>query len=210
MPAKTLSISCWNVASVSAVPEDCDTLKTLSREHLSQVLGDWVLVWSISNENKTSLLTNLTSSFVELQLTSDNSTLLFKEWNQFRDTSCSKYSMNLTMLSDASQKFELATSGCIFEENGVQTPYELTATVEFYETHKDCMTLFYKVTGGQYLLHYRREGRRQDAEQLVVVHDDHKKVAECLKFPFENPFIYDEAADPVLTCRQRLNPNSPE
>uniref|UniRef100_A0A671UR01 Lipocalin/cytosolic fatty-acid binding domain-containing protein n=1 Tax=Sparus aurata TaxID=8175 RepID=A0A671UR01_SPAAU len=174
MPAKTLSISCWNVASVS-------------------VLGDWVLVWSISNENKTSLLTNLTSSFVELQLTSDNSTLL--------DTSCSKYSMNLTMLSDASQKFELATSG-LFEENGVQTPYELTATVEFYETHKDCMTLFYKVTGGQYLLHYRREGRRQDAEQLVVVHDDHKKVAECLKFPFENPFIYDEAAG---RCRRLSN-----
>ncbi|KAM8767692.1 saxitoxin and tetrodotoxin-binding protein 2-like [Acanthopagrus schlegelii] len=183
--------------SVSAVPEDCDTLKTVSREHLSQVFGDWVLVWSISNnENKTSLLTNLNSSFVELQLTSDNSTLLFKERNQFKDMSCTKYVINLTIPSEASEKCQLTSTGGTFEKDGVESVYETTATVEFYETCKDCMTMFYNGTEGHFLLHYRREGQHQDAEQWASAHDDHKKLAECLNFPHDNPFIYDGAADP--------------
>ncbi|XP_024864715.1 LOW QUALITY PROTEIN: saxitoxin and tetrodotoxin-binding protein 1-like [Kryptolebias marmoratus] len=53
----------------------------------------------------------------------------------------------------------------------------------------------YKTSTHQFLLFYKKEGSHQDAEQHKTHHDDHKKLAECMGFPHNKPFVYNGKAD---------------
>ncbi|GLD70148.1 saxitoxin and tetrodotoxin-binding protein 2-like protein [Lates japonicus] len=167
------------------VPEDCEGLKTLlPSKDLHKVFGDWVLVWSIAdNQQGWDLLPNITSSHVELRLLADNKTIVFTERNLYTDKSCANYVINMSMPSDPSdseQAHTLPTESATVEKDGVVQPYNDSGVVDVYESCADCLVVIYKNIYGQYLLIYRREGHHLDAEQLKADHSHHRKRAECL------------------------------
>ncbi|KAG8004799.1 Saxitoxin and tetrodotoxin-binding protein 2 [Nibea albiflora] len=84
-------------------PEDCDGLNvTLPTSQLHEIYGDWLLVWSTADELPfSSLVTNLSSSKVELRLLPDNNTITYHEWNLFQDKSCTRYLLNMSLVSDS-------------------------------------------------------------------------------------------------------------
>uniref|UniRef100_A0A3Q3XBB2 Apolipoprotein M n=1 Tax=Mola mola TaxID=94237 RepID=A0A3Q3XBB2_MOLML len=181
------------LGSEAAPGPDCDGLnKTLpaARLHDVSILGDWVLVWSVSDEpGSVELLTNLTSSHVELRLLEDNHTVSYTERNL--DRSCNRYYNNMTMSPDSVQVgfiYSYFSSNC----------YHVLADVVFFESCPDCLHMDYRGSVGHYLVIYRREGRHRDVEQLQASHNDHGKLATCLGLPHHTPFVYDGAAGQFL------------
>ncbi|XP_070778314.1 saxitoxin and tetrodotoxin-binding protein 1-like [Enoplosus armatus] len=186
---------------------DCDGLnKTLPTKDLHKIFGDWVLVWTTSDHQQGSdLLVNLVSSHVELQLLPDNKTIVYNERNMLLDMACSQYLINMSMPSDPSdsEHHTLHIVAATVEKDGVVSPYIDSADVDFYESCSDCLVMVYRGKLGRFLLIYRREGQHRDVEQLKAAHSDHKKLAECLGFPHDEPFIYDGAAD---FCHKKSSP----
>ncbi|XP_051246942.1 saxitoxin and tetrodotoxin-binding protein 1 isoform X2 [Dicentrarchus labrax] len=178
-------------------PEDCGGLNvTLPPKDLDKVFGTWVLVWSVSdNLEATELLENLTSSVIELRLLPDNTTIVYNERNMFQDKSCTKYFINMSMPSDSDSAAPLRSVGGSFHKDGVLSEFNDPGRVEFFVSCSDCLMMVYRGDIGNFLLSYRREGQHQDVEQLKASHSDNKKLAECLRFPHDKPFIYDGAAE---------------
>uniref|UniRef100_A0A8C4IPC3 Saxitoxin and tetrodotoxin-binding protein 1 n=1 Tax=Dicentrarchus labrax TaxID=13489 RepID=A0A8C4IPC3_DICLA len=175
----------------ACTPEQCD-ITALS------VFGTWVLVWSVSdNLEATELLENLTSSVIELRLLPDNTTIVYNERNMFQDKSCTKYFINMSMPSDSDSAAPLRSVGA-FHKDGVLSEFNDPGRVEFFVSCSDCLMMVYRGDIGNFLLSYRREGQHQDVEQLKASHSDNKKLAECLRFPHDKPFIYDGAAGQFL------------
>ncbi|TKS89226.1 Glutamate receptor ionotropic, kainate 5 [Collichthys lucidus] len=89
-------------------PEDCDGLNvTLPANQLHEIYGGWVLVWTVAdNQPLSSLISNLSSSKIELRLLPDNNTITYHEWNLFQDKSCTRYSLNMSLVS-GSENFTL-------------------------------------------------------------------------------------------------------
>lgn len=74
-------------AVTTATPgtEDCDGVKKLSTSNLHEVMGDWVLVWSVTDHAEGwDLLPNISSSHVEFRLLHGNRTVQLKERNLYR------------------------------------------------------------------------------------------------------------------------------
>ncbi|KAI3359018.1 hypothetical protein L3Q82_015401, partial [Scortum barcoo] len=183
-------------ANAAPGPEDCDGLnKTLPATDLHKISGNWVLVWSVAvTELGSAMLANLSSSYVELQLLPDSKTIVYNESNKFNDKSCIKYLINMTMPTDFSHFNQLHIDSGTLLKDGVVQEYNHTADVDLFETCPDCMVMVYRAEVGGFLLIYRRDGHHQDVELLKAAHSNHKKVAECLGFPHDKPFVYDGAA----------------
>uniref|UniRef100_A0A3Q3X3Z8 Apolipoprotein M n=1 Tax=Mola mola TaxID=94237 RepID=A0A3Q3X3Z8_MOLML len=175
------------LGSEAAPGPDCDGLNK------TRILGDWVLVWSVSDEpGSVELLTNLTSSHVELRLLEDNHTVSYTERNL--DRSCNRYYNNMTMSPDSAHPDSFLT----LQKNGSVDHISVLADVVFFESCPDCLHMDYRGSVGHYLVIYRREGRHRDVEQLQASHNDHGKLATCLGLPHHTPFVYDGAAGQFL------------
>uniref|UniRef100_A0A3Q3X491 Apolipoprotein M n=1 Tax=Mola mola TaxID=94237 RepID=A0A3Q3X491_MOLML len=191
------------LGSEAAPGPDCDGLnKTLpaARLHDVSILGDWVLVWSVSDEpGSVELLTNLTSSHVELRLLEDNHTVSYTERNL--DRSCNRYYNNMTMSPDSQcvvVVIVVVVIVAVVIVNGSVDHISVLADVVFFESCPDCLHMDYRGSVGHYLVIYRREGRHRDVEQLQASHNDHGKLATCLGLPHHTPFVYDGAAGQFL------------
>ncbi|XP_010770884.1 uncharacterized protein [Notothenia coriiceps] len=82
----------------TADPDQCQVLQMLAEDNLQQVLGDWVLVWAVSDHQEgQDILKNLSSSRVEMRLQEDNQTLMFTKRNLFSDNKFLNYHINISM-----------------------------------------------------------------------------------------------------------------
>ncbi|XP_035848831.1 uncharacterized protein LOC116064680 isoform X7 [Sander lucioperca] len=193
----------------AAGPEDCHGLNvTLQTKDIHKIFGDWVLVWSITDHDKgNALLPKVTSSHVEFRLRDDKTTVVFTERNMYTHQSCLTYVINMTMPTDPLDSTMTTFPGSM-EKDGLLEVYNETATVTFFETCPDCLSMVFKDSEGRFLLNYRREGDHRDVEKLKADHSDHHKLAACLGFPANaNPFNYDGAAD---FCHKKSSPAGPE
>ncbi|XP_029023615.1 saxitoxin and tetrodotoxin-binding protein 2-like isoform X2 [Betta splendens] len=193
----------------------CDGVNgRLPTEDLHKVYGSWVLVWSVSDHKEgQDLLSNVSSSHIELHLLSDKKTVMLNERNVYTDKSCSNYVINLALPSDPSDAghHTLHMVSATVEVDGVVKPYNDSAALDFYQTCPDCLLVVYKYVHGRFLLSYRRDGRHSDVEQLKAAHDDLRKLAECVGFAHDKPFIYNGAAvgyEAVPTCKKCEGLNS--
>ncbi|XP_044028260.1 uncharacterized protein LOC122864712 [Siniperca chuatsi] len=179
-------------------PGDCRRLtKMLSTKDFHKIVGDWVLVWSVSDYQQGSdRLGNLSSSYMELQLLPDNKTIVFNERNMFLNRQCFMYGFNVSMPFGPSEYHTLHIISALAENF-------------IYENCSDCLAVLYRgkmantSKVGRFLLIYRREGHHQDVELLKAAHSDHKKLAECLGFPHDKPFSYDGATG---SCHLKSSP----
>ncbi|KAJ4921827.1 hypothetical protein JOQ06_024653, partial [Pogonophryne albipinna] len=182
----------------AADSDHCQVLKMLSRDDLQQILGDWFLVWSVSDHQQGhDVLRNLSSSRVEMRLEEDNQTLMFIERNRLSDK-CINYYINMSMELLHNPKQTMHPIEGKMEVDGVLGPYNDTAIVNFYETCPNCMMIVFNTTSmGKFLLNYRKEGHHQDVDHMKADHDTHRKMAECLGFDHDQPYIYNGVAAPV-------------
>uniref|UniRef100_A0A3Q3XAK9 Uncharacterized protein n=1 Tax=Mola mola TaxID=94237 RepID=A0A3Q3XAK9_MOLML len=184
------------LGSEAAPGPDCDGLnKTLPAARLHDILGDWVLVWSVSDEpGSVELLTNLTSSHVELRLLEDN------------HTQCVVVvivvvvivAVVIVVMVDLIVDVPAVCLPSALQKNGSVDHISVLADVVFFESCPDCLHMDYRGSVGHYLVIYRREGRHRDVEQLQASHNDHGKLATCLGLPHHTPFVYDGAAGQFL------------
>uniref|UniRef100_A0A665U299 Apolipoprotein M n=1 Tax=Echeneis naucrates TaxID=173247 RepID=A0A665U299_ECHNA len=173
-------------------PQDCENAKKmLPSKDLHTLLGDWVLVWAISDKLQDwDLLVNISSTHIQFQL-HDNKTLTLIERNNYID-GCATLMVNFTMPSEPSDEHIPLHSTAITEEkDGVVRPYNDPWVMDVYESCSDCLTVVYKESEAQFLMNYRREGHHSDVEQLTATHAHYRKQAECLGFTHEKTFIYD-------------------
>ncbi|XP_047186369.1 saxitoxin and tetrodotoxin-binding protein 2 [Scophthalmus maximus] len=193
------------------VAKECDGLnKTLPRDELHQIVGDWVLVWSVTdNEKYWDDYSNISTSHVEMRLRPDNTTIWFHERNLFLDKSCVTFILNMSSSDPAPSDpalnmsasdpdpahHTLYTISATMEKAGVVEPYDDSGVVDVYESSSDALVLVYTNKDGRYLLIYRREGHHSDMEQLKAAHSDHEKRGECLGFPVNRTLTYDGVAD---------------
>ncbi|KAF1382110.1 hypothetical protein PFLUV_G00161050 [Perca fluviatilis] len=188
-------------SSAAAGPEDCQGVNVkLQTKDIHKIFGDWVLVWSVTAHNKGNvLLPKVTSSHVEFRLRDDNKTVIFTERNKFTHQACLTYIINMTMPTDP-QDSTMTTFPGSMEQDGLLEVFNVTATLTFFETCPDCLSMVWKDSRGRFLLNYRKEGDHQDAEKLKADHSDHHKLAACLGFSTNaKPFNYDGAAGHFLS-----------
>ncbi|XP_028452537.1 saxitoxin and tetrodotoxin-binding protein 1 isoform X2 [Perca flavescens] len=184
-------------SSAAAGPEDCHGLNvTLQTKDIHKIFGDWVLVWSVTDHDKgNALLPKVTSSHVEFRLRDDKKTVMFTERNAYTHQSCVTYIINMTMPTDP-QDSTMTTFPGSMEKDGLLELYNETATVTFFETCPDCLSMVFKDSEGRFLLNYRKDGHHLNVHKLKDDHSDHHKLATCLGFPADaKPFNYDGAAD---------------
>ncbi|XP_013880647.1 saxitoxin and tetrodotoxin-binding protein 1 [Austrofundulus limnaeus] len=191
------AISC---DAAPAAEECAPVTQRLPTADLHQIFGHWVLVWSVSGrELGQALLGKLASSHVEFKLDNDNKTIDYIERNQFvehgKHDSCTSYFIKMTMPSDDAEHHTIKCDSIQVEKDGAPVVYNDTGVVDFYKTCSDCLLMTYTTQTHKYLLFYKKEGSHPDVEQHKAHHDDHRKVAECLGFPHNQPFIYNGKAD---------------
>uniref|UniRef100_A0A674NTI3 Pufferfish saxitoxin and tetrodotoxin binding protein type n=1 Tax=Takifugu rubripes TaxID=31033 RepID=A0A674NTI3_TAKRU len=170
-------------------PEECHKLtKAVTKADVQSVSGDWVMVWSIAENISTSNeWTKLKSSHVELRIHSG--VIVLNERNMLKNNSCMTFKTNMTAGPESQNSF-IYSSGKM-EENGVVTELDENGTVKFFETCADCLSMDYSGLFGHVLFVYRRDGVHQNVEVLKAAQDDSQKLAECLGFSIDKPFIYD-------------------
>nr|XP_020484129.1 saxitoxin and tetrodotoxin-binding protein 1-like isoform X2 [Labrus bergylta] len=99
---KTMLLLLVAAVGTYAALEDCDGLnKTVPAKDLHKIMGDWILVWSVS-DSKTINMENISSSHVELRLHPDNTTISYIERNMFLDSSCTTYNSTVLIPSEQS------------------------------------------------------------------------------------------------------------
>uniref|UniRef100_A0A674MTV5 Tribytltin binding protein type 2a n=1 Tax=Takifugu rubripes TaxID=31033 RepID=A0A674MTV5_TAKRU len=182
-------------------PEECHKLtKPVTKADVQSVSGDWVLVWYISDNISTSNeWTKLKTSYVEQRVHSG--VIRFTERNMLKNNSCMTFKTNMTAGPEGQNTF-IYTSGTM-EVNGVDIEYPGNGTVKFFETCADCMSMEYSGFFGHFLLIYRRYGVHQNVEVLKAAQDEGQKLAECLGFSIDEPFIYDGVSD---FCHKKSSP----
>ncbi|XP_044028084.1 saxitoxin and tetrodotoxin-binding protein 1-like [Siniperca chuatsi] len=188
------------VIGTDAAPctRDCARLtKMLSTKDLHKILGEWVLVWSVSDTQQVSdRLGNLSSSYIKLQLLPDNKTIMYNERYMLLDMLCSKLDFNISLNFDPSEYHTLHIMSALAENF-------------IYESCSDCLAVLYRgkmantSKVGRFLFIYKREGHHRDVELLKAAHSDHKKLAECLGFPHDKTFSYDGATG---SCHLKSSP----
>ncbi|XP_044028082.1 saxitoxin and tetrodotoxin-binding protein 1-like isoform X2 [Siniperca chuatsi] len=188
------------VIGTDAAPctRECARLtKMLPTKDVHKILGDWVMVWSVSDTQQGSdRLGNLSSSYIRFQLLPDNKTIMFNKRSMLLDMLCSKYDFNISLNFDPSEYHTLHIISALGENF-------------FYESCSDCLALVYRgkmantSKVGRFLFIFWREGHHRDVELLKAAHSDHKKLAECLGFPHDKPFSYDGATG---SCHLKSSP----
>ncbi|KAI4789516.1 hypothetical protein KUCAC02_035191 [Chaenocephalus aceratus] len=187
--------------------DQCHVPKMLARDNLQTVLGDWVLVWAVSDHQESQdIMRTLISSRVEMRLQEDNQTLMFSERNRFSDKFINYYiNISMDLLQNPRQAPHPIKE---MEVDGVLVPYNETGSVNFYETCPNCMRIVFNMSRGLFVLNYRKEGHHQDVDHMKADHDNHRKMAECLGIKHGQPYIYDGVADdPNTELRQDDCPN---
>ncbi|XP_075867844.1 saxitoxin and tetrodotoxin-binding protein 1-like [Nelusetta ayraudi] len=185
---------------------NCDGLnRTVSQDELHKVNGHWVLVYSVSHGvNAEALLTNLTSSHVDITLDQDNTTITYHEKNLHGEV-CTTFSTNLTVTSK-NDSYEISTNYALLEKNGIVTIDNATEHVQVFESCADSLVLLFIGEGdGHYLLIYRREGHHQNLEQQRTSHSDYDKLVECVNIPQGRKYIYDGTPD---SCHKKSAPEN--
>ncbi|KAF0024078.1 hypothetical protein F2P81_022880 [Scophthalmus maximus] len=164
------------------VAKECDGLnKTLPRDELHQIVGDWVLVWSVTdNEKYWDDYSNISTSHVEMRLRPDNTTIWFHERNLFLDKSCVTFILNMSSSDPAPSDPALNMS------SSDPAPSDPALNMSASDPDPAHHTL--------YTISARREGHHSDMEQLKAAHSDHEKRGECLGFPVNRTLTYDGVA----------------
>nr|BAR88537.1 pufferfish saxitoxin and tetrodotoxin binding protein type 1_8_147 [Takifugu snyderi] len=181
--------------------KDCHKLtKAVTKADVQSVSGDWVLVWSIiENSTISDDWKKLKSSHVELRVHSG--VIVLNERNMLKNNSCMTFKTNMTAGPEGQNSF-IYSSGKI-EENGVVKEFDENASVKFFETCADCLSIEYSGFLGHFLLIYRRDGVHQNVEVLKAAQDESQKLAECLGFSIGELFIYDGVSD---FCHKKSSP----
>ncbi|GLD59686.1 saxitoxin and tetrodotoxin-binding protein 1-like protein [Lates japonicus] len=129
-------------------PEGCEGLnKPLPRNDLHKIFGDWVLVWSVTdNAHGWQMEPKINSSHVELRLLPDNKTISFIERNLHINKSCSIYSLNMSFPLDSSDSNQhtLHTDVATEDMDGVVKPYNDSGVLDLYESCPDCLVVVYR------------------------------------------------------------------
>ncbi|XP_056877029.1 saxitoxin and tetrodotoxin-binding protein 2-like [Takifugu flavidus] len=182
-------------------PEECHKLtKAVTKADVQSVSGDWVLVWSVAENISTSNeWTKLKSSHVELRIHSG--VIVLNERNMLKNNSCMTFKTNMTAGPESQNTFIYTSSK--MEENGVVKESDENGTVKFFETCADCLSIDYSGLFGHVLFVYRRDGVHQNVEVLKAAQDDNQKLAECLGFSIDEPFIYDGVSG---FCHKKSSP----
>ncbi|XP_068424942.1 saxitoxin and tetrodotoxin-binding protein 1-like [Clinocottus analis] len=184
--------------------EDCHRLKNQSISDLNEVMGDWVLVWSVATiKLSNDVMQKLSSSHAEMRMHHDNHTILLTERHLLHDKSCRKDFMNFTI--DESGNHTLDCISATVEIGGIVSPFNESEQVDFYQSCSECMTMLYSSRLGRHLLIYRKEGHHHDLEEMKSHHDANRKMAECLGIPHDREFIYDGVAD---FCHKKSSPEA--
>ncbi|KAK5911710.1 hypothetical protein CgunFtcFv8_005861 [Champsocephalus gunnari] len=174
--------------------DQCHVPKMLARDNLQPVLGDWVLVWAVSDHQESQdILRTLSSSRVEMRLQEDNQTLMFIERNRLSDKFINYY-INISMDLLHNPRQALHPFKGKMEVDGVLVSNNETGSVNFYETCPNCMRIVFNMSRGVFVLNYRKEGHHQDVDHMKADHDNHRKMAECLGIEHDQPYIYDGVA----------------
>ncbi|KAL7382743.1 hypothetical protein ABVT39_027157 [Epinephelus coioides] len=186
---------------------DCHNLtKKLPETDLHEIFGDWVLVWSVSkNERVPGQWSDIISSDVELRLLPDNHTITFSERNMFHNGTCINFFINMTR--DESHNHTLQVIGGTMEMNGTISPDNELGHVDFYESCPDCLVLVYMSSEGHFLMIYKKDGEHRNAELLKAAHSNHTKLAECLGFPHDKALHY---KGPTDFCHKKSSPDEVE
>uniref|UniRef100_A0A3P9PS08 Lipocalin/cytosolic fatty-acid binding domain-containing protein n=2 Tax=Poecilia reticulata TaxID=8081 RepID=A0A3P9PS08_POERE len=205
--AKVALLLLLAVIGSTAAPsaEECQVVtKRLPREDLHKNNGDWVLVWSVSdNEFIQFMLERISTSHLEFQLQPDNTTVKLTVRNIYlHDSSCTVYFINITVPTDNAEN---STVHKRMEKYGDVVEQTVTADVIFYETCSDCMLLTYQTRKYRLLFSYKKEGSHRDMEPNKAANND-RKLAECLGFPVEKQYYYDGVAD---ICPKESAPEQP-
>ncbi|XP_038158080.1 saxitoxin and tetrodotoxin-binding protein 1-like [Cyprinodon tularosa] len=189
-------------STAASSAEECQTLaKKLDSKNLDKIYGEWVLVWSVSDDVGHDLLKNVTNSQLVLKLLND-STIEYIEKNTLTN-GCYTFNAIMTIPSDDAENSTMTHHSTRYEKDGVVQELNETAHSVFYESCSDCLLMTYKSPTYNFLLSYRKKGSHQDLEQHKAAHDDHKKLAECLGLPHDKPYIYDGVSD---SCQNKAAP----
>ncbi|KAK5855523.1 hypothetical protein PBY51_005620 [Eleginops maclovinus] len=190
-----------------AAHDHCQKLKKVAKEDIHQIFGDWVLVWSVSDhKDGQDLLKNVSSSHVEMRLVGANDTLMFNERNVYRDNKCINYYINISTEHLNNPEDTMQHLHGKMETDGVFSLYNDTVEVGVYETCPNCMMMVFKDSAGRYLLNYRKEGHHQDVDHMKADHEKHRKLAECLGFKHDEPYISDGV---IYVCNKKSSPEEP-
>ncbi|XP_041665802.1 saxitoxin and tetrodotoxin-binding protein 1-like [Cheilinus undulatus] len=164
--------------STYATTEDCDGLnRTLPISDFHKILGNWVLVWAVSDTENFEM-ENFTNSHVEIHLQSDNVTVSYDERNFYSATnSCVFYQSTLKNPTD---KHVVHIDDMMEEKNGINTLLNDNGTVQVFKTEDDSMVVLYRGNSGHYLLIHRREGDHTDFAKTSKSHDRFLKLSDCL------------------------------
>ncbi|XP_041665865.1 saxitoxin and tetrodotoxin-binding protein 1-like [Cheilinus undulatus] len=189
--------------SSNAAPghEACNLMKKVTEEDMRMLIKSrWVLVEAFSDfEYGVALLSNASSSVVEMSLNSDNKTFLFVERN-IVNGKCLTYYVNMSAPDPETSNHTLHLLGPGVQDlDGHVTPYDDQGKTDTYLTCPHCLTIIYNMVfdgiQGRMLLIYRQEGKHQDAEELRAAQSSHRVTAECLNFIVTKNFKYDGTAD---------------
>ncbi|XP_076020524.1 saxitoxin and tetrodotoxin-binding protein 1-like [Genypterus blacodes] len=170
---------------------------TLPTSDLDKVFGAWVLVWAASDHVPSpEILTNLSSSHVELKLNDDNQTISYIEKNLFSGDVCKMYKANTTVTSDPQDsRLTIGVVSAVEEVSGVQSVYNDSAEVFFYQSCSECLMMMYKSQmGPRYMMNYRRMGKHSYLSELKVSEDEGVQLAQCLDFKVVSTFRFTGAA----------------
>ncbi|CAL8374197.1 unnamed protein product [Boreogadus saida] len=206
-------------AAVLATPGCDDVITPLRRDQADKALGSWVLVGSVTDE-KTGLLPTLSSSFMELSLSEDNSSFTYSERNAFGNGSCVWYHIVGDITDDANLTVRLHTM--VRDQGGVEnTTRGFIGHITLFQSCPSCpedrLTSYYSgvydpavanSTDVQFTLNYRREGEHQDLEALKEVPLSTRQQAACLNMTeITGGFTYDGVSEP---CPRKVLVLKPE
>ncbi|XP_059900005.1 uncharacterized protein LOC132451442 [Gadus macrocephalus] len=178
-------------ADVPAAPSCDDVITPLRRDQADKALGSWVLVGFVTDK-KTGLLHKLSSAFLELSLSEDNSSFTSIERIRLGNEQCSWVRVMGNITDDANLTLRLHTM--VLELGGVETtPQEVFGQITLFQSCPSCpedrLTSYYRGVDNptdsnspavQFIMNYRREGKHQDLEALKEVPLSTRQQAACL------------------------------
>ncbi|XP_056438655.1 uncharacterized protein LOC130375639 [Gadus chalcogrammus] len=195
-------------AAAPPAPSCDDVITPLRRDQADKVLGSWVLVGSVTDE-KIGLLPQLSSSFMELSLSEDNSSFTYSERNGFVNGSCLWLHIVGNITDNANLTVRLHTM--VREQDGVEiTTREVFGQITLFQSCPSCpedrLTSHYSgmsdpadsnSTNVQFIMNYRRAGQHQDLEALKEVPLSTRQQAACLNMTeITGEYIYDGVTEP--------------
>ncbi|XP_077599641.1 saxitoxin and tetrodotoxin-binding protein 2-like [Stigmatopora nigra] len=187
----TLMLLLTAASAALADPDACQAIyKPLPTKDLSQVFGEWRLLWGAGEVLP---ITELKSSAVSLQ--ADGDAIRYLERNLFNNGSCVTYNMNVSKPAQDGGSVQPLVLRAVIDyvaSNGTQQPMNASFTLKFYQRSPDAMLMFVEAGEmGRFLLSYARQGHVMGLEQREGQREKLMKMLTCLAFRDYQVFVED-------------------